>query len=211
MRKNLFLIFVIVLFGCKVYTQPEGYSKVADSAYILQKINEVASQTNSINTEFIQEKNLSFLYEKIISKGILLYEKPEKLRLEYLIPFRYLLIMNDGKLLIRNNDKETKIALESSTMFNEINDLIINSIQGRILSMPEMSALFYENDEAFYVQLWPRQEELRKYIKTIELYISKNDYTVTDFRVIELSDDYTQIKFVNKKINEEIPAGSFTF
>lgn len=211
MQKSLFLIVIAIVFGFEVYTQPEGYSKVADTAYILQKVNEVASQTNTINTEFIQEKNLAFLYEKIISKGILLYEKPEKLRLEYLNPFSYLLIMNNGELLIRNDDKEIKIALESSTMFNEINDLIINSIQGKILNMPELSTLFYENDEYFFVQLWPQQEELKKYIKTIELYISKEDYTVTDFKVIELSDDYTLIKFVNKKINEEIPEGGFSF
>ena len=211
MQKSLFLLVIAIVFGFGVYSQPEGYSKVADTAYILQKVNEVASQTNTINTEFVQEKNLAFLYEKIISKGILLYEKPEKLRLEYLTPFSYLLIMNNGELLIRNDDKETKIALESSTMFNEINDLIINSIQGKILSMPELSAFFYENEESFFVQLWPQQEALKKYIKTIELYISKKDFTVTDFKVIELSDDYTLIKFVNKKINEEIPEDGFSF
>lgn len=211
MQKFLIIIVIAILSGILVNAQPEGYSKVADTAYILQKVNEVASQTNTINTEFIQEKNLAFLFEKITSKGILLYEKPEKLRLEYLNPYSYLLIMNNGELLIRNDDKEIKIALESSTMFNEINDLIINSIQGKILNMPELSTLFYENEDSFFVQLWPQQEGLKKYIKTIELYISKKDYTVTEFKVIELSDDYTLIKFVNKKINEEIPEGGFSF
>jgi outer membrane lipoprotein-sorting protein len=108
-----------------VHAQPAGYTKVADTAYILQKVNEVASQTNTINTEFVQEKNLAFLYEKIISKGILLYQKPDKLRLEYTSPFNYLLIMNSGELLIRNDNNEIKIDLESSTMFNEINELIM--------------------------------------------------------------------------------------
>jgi len=211
MQKSIFTFVIAILGVFLVHAQPEGFTEVADTAYILQKVNEVASQTNTINTEFVQEKNLAFLYEKITSKGILLYQKPEKLRLEYISPFSYLLIMNDGELLIRNDDKEIKIALESSTMFNEINDLIINSIQGSILNMPELSAFFYENDESFFVQLWPQQEGLKKYIKTIELYISKKDYTVTDFKVIELSDDYTLIKFVNKIINEEIPVGGFNF
>jgi len=211
MQKSIFTFVIAILGVFLVHAQPEGFTEVADTAYILQKVNEVASQTNTINTEFVQEKNLAFLYEKVISKGILLYQKPEKLRLEYISPFSYLLIMNDGELLIRNDDKEIKIDLESSTMFNEINDLIINSIQGSILNMPELSAFFYENDESFFVQLWPQQEGLKKYIKTIELYISKKDYTVTDFKVIELSDDYTLIKFVNKIINEEIPVGGFNF
>ena len=209
MQKGLLAIVVSSFFGLMVHAQPAGYTKVADTAYILQKVNEVALKTNTINTEFVQEKNLAFLYEKIISKGILLYQKPDKLRLEYTSPFNYLLIMNSGELLIRNDNNEIKIDLESSTMFNEINELIINSIQGKILNMHELSTFFYENDESFFVQLWPKQEELKKYIKTIELYISKKDYTVTDFKIIELSDDYTLIKFVNKKINEEISDGRF--
>ena len=203
------LIVFFLVNGLLLQAQPTGYEKVMDTTYIMNKVSEVAEQTKSINTEFIQEKNLSFLFEKIVSNGILLYEQPNKLRLEYTSPFSYLLIMNDGKLLIKNEDTETKIDLESSTMFNEINNLIISSVQGDILSMPEMTTSFYENSNSFYVQLWPKQEELKKYIKTIELFISKEDHTVTDFKVIELSDDYTLIKFKNKRINDDIPDESF--
>ena len=206
---KLVLFIFCVFFVSHGIAQPDGFTRVADTSYISQKVNEVASKTNSINTGFIQEKNLAFLDEKIISKGILLYKKPDMLRLEYTSPYNYLLILNEGKLLIKSDDSEIKVNLESSRMFNEINDLIINSIQGKILNMPDLSTVFYENSDSFFIQLWPEQEELKKYIKTIELFISKKDYTVTDFRVIELSDDYTLIKFVNKKINEEIPDERF--
>ncbi len=209
MQKGLYVFIVIFIAVLSGNAQPEGFTKVADTAYISQKVNEVASTTNTINTEFIQEKNLTFLDEMIISKGILLYKKPDMLRLEYTSPYSYLLILNEGKLLIKSDDSEIKVNLESSRMFNEINDLIINSIQGKILNMPDLTTVFYENSDSFFIQLWPEQEELKKYIKTIELFISKKDYTVTDFKVIELSDDYTLIKFVNKKINEEIPDERF--
>ncbi len=209
MQKGLFPLMVFLLASFVAAAQPPGFKKVADTAYIRQKINEVASKTNSINTEFVQEKNLSFLDEKIISKGILLYKKPDMLRLEYISPYSYLLIINNGKLHIKSDDSEIKVDLESSKMFNEINDLIINSIQGKILNMPDLSTEFYEDDNSFFIRLHPEQEELKKYINTIELFIGKKDYTVTNFKVIELSDDYTLIKFINKKINEEIPDERF--
>jgi outer membrane lipoprotein-sorting protein len=202
----LFSLFFGILSG---HSQPEGYTKVADTNYIKQKINEVSQQINSINTEFIQEKELAFLNEKIISKGTLLYQKPNKLRLEYSSPNNYLFIMNEGELFIKSDNSEVKMNLNSSKMFKDINDLIINSVQGKILNIPSMSTSFYEGDEFFFIQLRPKQEELKKYIKTIELNISKTDYTVNDLKIIELSDDYTLIKFVNKKINEEIPIGRF--
>jgi outer membrane lipoprotein-sorting protein len=199
----------IILFGLCAHAQPRGYTIVSDTGYIREKIDLVSGQTNSINTDFIQEKEMSFLNEKIISKGILLYQKPDKLRLEYTSPFTYLLIMNGGELFIKSSESETNINLESSSMFKGINDLIINSIQGKVLDMPDMKTLFYENNEAFFIQLSPMNQELQKYIKTIEMYISKKDFTVTEFKIIELSDDYTLIKFENKKINEQIPDRHF--
>jgi len=204
------LLFILCVFAVSYgIAQPDGFTKVADTSYIRQKVNEMALKTNSINTEFVQEKNLTFLDEKIISKGILLYKKPDMLRLEYTSPYTYLLILNNGNLLIKSEGSEIKVDLESSKMFNEINDLIINSVQGKILNMPNLSTEFYESDNFFFIQLHPEQEELRKYIETIELFINKNDYTVSDFKVIELSGDYTLIKFINKKINEEIPDERF--
>ena len=208
LKKLLFSIVFIIISFCS-FAQPEGFVKVADTSYIKQKLDEVSSKTTSINAGFIQEKNLTFLYEKIISKGILLYKNPEKLRLEYTEPFSYLLIMNSGELLIKTDNNETKLNLESSKMFNEINNLIINSIQGKIINNHDLKTSFFENDNSFFVQMIPRQEELAKYVKTIELLISKKDYTVSEFKVIEQSDDYTLIKFVNKKINEEIPDDNF--
>lgn len=208
-EKLLFSIICIIISFCS-FAQPEGFIKVADTIYIKQKLMEVSSKTTSINAGFIQEKNLTFLYEKIISKGTLMYKNPEKLRLEYTEPFSYLLIMNNGKLMIKTDNSETKLDLESSRMFNEINNLIINSIQGKIVDSQDLETSFFENDNSFFVKMIPRQEELTKYVKTIELLISKEDYTVTEFKVIEQSDDYTLIKFINKKLNEEIPDDSFS-
>ncbi len=209
MHKGLYFLAGIFMVGLFVNTQPDGFTKVTDTSYLKQKLDEVSMQTESISTQFIQEKSLSFLNEKIISNGMLLFKKPDKLRLEYIEPFNYLLIMNGGELLIRNDDNEIKMNLESSKMFGEINDLIISSIKGTVLNMPNMSTSFFGNIASFFISLEPEQEELKKYIKAIELFISKEDNTVTELKVIELSDDYTLIKFLNKKINEKIPDERF--
>ncbi len=210
MSIRLIVLNVLFVSLCLFSTaQPEGFTIVSDTAYIRDKLNETATETVSINTEFSQEKNLTFLFEKIISKGILLYEKPDKLRLEYQEPFSYLLIMNSGELVIKTGTNVTRLDIESNKMFSAINDLIITSIQGTILNKKDMKSNFYENDDCFLVNLLPLNEELKKYIKTIELLISKELSTVTEFKVIEPSDDYTRIRFINKKVNEDIPEDSF--
>ena len=210
MTVRLISILILLNIFCKGQAQPEGYIQVFDTVFITQKINEVSTNINSINSEFIQEKNITFLYEKIISKGILIYERPDRLRLEYTSPFTYLLIMNSGQLLINSGDSKMEYDMKSSKMFNEINDLIISSVQGEIINNPNYKTSFFENSDTLLVKLFPKQEELNKYIKNIDLYIGKNDYTVSKLQITELLDDYTLIKFINKTINEPLPDNSFS-
>lgn len=209
-KKTAFLdLLLLLLLPFLVNGQPEGYKLVTDPGFVTQKINEVSASTNSINSQFIQEKNLSFIEEKIISKGILLYLKPDKLRLEYTEPFTYILIMNGGRMMTDNGDKKSEYDLKSNKMFSEINNLIISSVKGNIMDNPDFKSAVYENAEILFINLTPLNKELNKYIKTIGLYISKKDYNVSELQITEQSDDYTLIRFTNKVINEEISPASF--
>jgi outer membrane lipoprotein-sorting protein len=203
----LTLLFLILSLTSKA--QPEGYHPASDPGFVSRKINEVSVSTNSINSQFIQEKNMSFIEEKIISKGILIYEKPDKLRLEYTEPFTYILIMNGGKMITDNGNKKSEYDLKSNKMFSEINNLIISSVKGNILNNPDFISAIYENIENIFIQLTPLDKELSKYIKTIDLFINKKDYEVSELRINEASDDYTLIRFTQKVINENIPPASF--
>jgi outer membrane lipoprotein-sorting protein len=208
-KVGFLLVMVIALHSLPLFAQPEGYKPVSDPGYAINKINVVSVSTISINANFIQEKNISFIEEKIISKGILLYEKPDKLRLEYSDPFIYILVMNGGRMMTDNGSKKSEYDLKSNKMFSEINNLIISSVKGTILNNPEYQTAFYENQEMLFVELTPLNKELSKYIKTIGLYFDKKDYTVSELQITELSDDYTLIRFTNKVFNEEILPASF--
>jgi outer membrane lipoprotein-sorting protein len=210
MKIKLVLVLWTLFLAGKIVGQSDDYHQIFDTVQIIQKISRVATEIETINSEFIQEKNITFLYETIISKGLLRYQKPDRLRLEYTSPFTYLLIMNEGQLLINTGESKTEYDLKSNKMFNQINDLIINSVQGEIVSNPDYKTLFYENADTLLVKLFPKQEELNKYIKNIDLYIGKDDFTVSTLQITEPTDDYTLIKFINKIINEPLPENSFS-
>lgn len=193
-----------------IFGQSSDYKEIFDTDQISQHIDKVATDIETINSEFVQEKNITFLCETIISKGILRFENPDKLRLEYISPFEYLLIMNEGQLLINTGDSKTEYDLKSNKMFNQVNDLIISSVQGEIVTNPNYRTSFFENGDTLLVKLFPKQDELSKYIKNIDLYIGKGDFTVSKLQITEPSDDYTLIKFVNKIINEPLPDNSFS-
>jgi outer membrane lipoprotein-sorting protein len=209
-KKTLAPVLLILLFlPLAGIAQPEGYKPVSDPDLLSRKINEASAGVNTINASFIQEKNISFIEEKIISNGILLYQKPDKLRLEYKEPFTYIMIMNGGRMMTDNGEKKSEYDLKSNKMFSEINNLIISSVKGDILNSKSFDSFLFENDENVFIRLIPLDNELTKYIKTIDLYLSKKDYTVSDLNIREQSDDFTWIRFTNKILNESLSDGSF--
>lgn len=209
--KKAFLVGWLLLIILPFYLngQPEGFKTVSDREFVTKKVNEASGSTNTINSSFIQEKNLSFIEEKIVSKGILLFEKPDKLRLEYKEPFTYIMVMNGGRMMTDNGEKKSEYDLKSNKIFSEINNLIISSVKGNILNNASFRSELFENQEKLFIKLTPLDKELVKYIKSIGMFVSKKDYMVEELLITEQSDDYTQIRFTNKVINEEIPAASF--
>ena len=73
---------------------PQSFKLVKDTANLKAKIEMMSKVTNSIESDFTQEKNLSVLSEKIISKGHFVFKKENMLRWEYQSPSKYLIVIN---------------------------------------------------------------------------------------------------------------------
>jgi len=182
-----------------------------DAENVKQYITEATRNVTTIQSEFIQEKELSVLSEKIISKGIFYFKKEKQLRWEYLVPFKYLIIINKDKLLVRDDNSENRFNLQSNKVFREINNIIMGAIQGTLLDDTKnfQSSLFDENS-CYLCKLVPINSKLKESLSEIWLYFNKNDYTVDKLDLRESSGDYTRITFVSKQINTPLPDEKFS-
>jgi outer membrane lipoprotein-sorting protein len=59
------------------------------------------------------------------------------------------------------------------------------------------------------LKLKPLSKEMKKFFKEIAICFDKKDVSVTIIKMIELSGDYTEIKFISKRLNVEIPDDKF--
>src|SRR5215204_6373597 len=103
-----YIIYIVLCIFAAITTgiaQPKGYHSISDEAGFRKKMAETAKLTNSIKSNFIQEKNLSVVSEKIISNGTFRFKKESRVRMEYIHPYRYLLIINNDKVVIRDDQK----------------------------------------------------------------------------------------------------------
>ncbi len=202
---NKLITLVFLFFSTFLFAQiPAGYKSVKDTLAFKQKMEAQSKLVNTIESDFTQEKYLSVMSEKIITKGHFLFKKVNMLRWEYTTPLKYLIAINKDKMYIKDNGKVSKYDINSNKMFKSINEMMVNTVQGNLLTSKDYKAKYYENEKFYLLELTPLQKGAKDFLKVIQLYIDKTDYAVVKVKMIEPSDDYTMIDFSNRKTNQPI-------
>ena len=150
------------------------------------------------------------LSEKIVSKGKFWFKRENMLRMEYNTPFQYLMILNKGNMYIKDGQKENKVSTTSSKLFNQINKITIDCVQGSVFNNADFIAKAYENKNTYLIELSPASKALKEFFKTIDVIIDKSNYEATTIEMNESSGDNTIIRFTNREINANIPDAIFT-
>lgn len=207
--KVICILVAFLGFTITAHAQHTGYTQLSDLTKFKQQFAEVAAKTNSIKSDFTQDKNLSMLSEKITSKGKFWYRKPNMLRMEYTQPFSYLMILNKDNVYIKDGQKENKVSTRSNKVFKQINKIVVDCIQGTALNSGDFKSAVYENKGTYLVSLSPVNKQLSDFFKTIEITVDKKDYSVNTIEMLEGSGDSTTLHFTNKEINANIPDALF--
>ena len=203
MRSGI-LLFCLCLPVILLQAQHTGYKPVADMAAFKTQFAAAAQQTQSVKANFVQEKNLSLLSEKISSKGIFWFKKDNLVRMEYSQPFQYLVIINKNNVLVKDGQKENRISTKSNKLFQQINRMMVDCVQGTALNNPDFTVTAFENAGAWLVELTPVVKGMKDYFKNINIVLSKKDYSVNKLEMYEQSGDNTIISFINKELNAPI-------
>ena len=185
--------------------QHAGFTPVADLVKFKAEFSAATQKTTSIKADFTQDKNLAMLSEKITSKGNFWFKKDNRVRMEYNQPFKYLMILNKDKVFVKDGQKESKVSTKSNKMFQQINKLMIDCMQGTMLANTDFKTRVFENKNSALVELTPVIKGMKELFKSINVVVDKKDFSVTSIEMQELSGDNTIIRFTNKELNASIP------
>ena len=210
LRTCALTIGFIGLTSLSTYAQYPGYTAIQDIAVFKKQFAAESAKVMSITCDFTQEKTLTALTEKITSTGKFWFKRNNKLRLEYTKPFVYLIVMNGDKMLVRDNQKENRINVKSSKLFQQVNRIMIDCVQGNILDSKDFTTRVFENKVTFLLEMTPVSKTLREFFQTIVLTVDKKDYSAKSIAMNEPMGDITLIKFEHKKLNEPILDTVFT-
>jgi outer membrane lipoprotein-sorting protein len=208
--RRVLIISLFVFIAQTSFAQYPGYKTVSDASTFRKNAQEYTKRTNSLESDFKQIKHLSMLTENSVSKGKFWFKKDNLLRWEYKEPVQYLIVLNSGKAYIKDNGKVKKFDMNSNRIFKQVNELMLAAVKGDILESADYKITYFEGAGSFLAELMPLQKNMKEYVKNILIYFDKKDFSVSKFRMTELSGDYTEIEFSNKKTNVLLESSIFT-
>jgi outer membrane lipoprotein-sorting protein len=203
------LIFALIIFSIDAFGQYPGYSPVKDTADFRVKFTSTARNISTIKSDFTQEKNMSMLSEKIISTGKFWFKRDDMVRMEYLAPYRYLLIINKNNVTMQDGQKTNKVSAKSNKLFQQISRITVDCVQGTVFTNPDFKIHVFESSANYLIEMTPVTKGLKDFFSAINIEISKKDYSVMRINMKEQSGDNTIMNFTNKQINTEIPDAVF--
>jgi outer membrane lipoprotein-sorting protein len=202
-----FLLALVMRAGAQVPASP-----MKDVAAFRQKLATVTAGIHTVESDFIQEKKLSILTNSLVSKGQFWFKRENNIRWEYLQPYKYLIIISQDKIFIKEEKDQKQYDIQSNRMFQEMNKFISGCIQGDILkNEKEYKIGYFEDGRYYFVTLVPVSEKMRQMLNEIQIWFDRTDLTVARIRMLESGGDYTKIDFVSKKVNTDIPIEKFSF
>jgi outer membrane lipoprotein-sorting protein len=208
MKKTKTYLFIALCFVTQaIIAQSFGVPK--DETALRKKIIEASQKINSIQCNFEQEKVSSMLAEKAISKGEFLFKKDNKVKLDYREPFSYLIVMNNGKLLIKDEDKTRQVNLSRSRSFQQLNRIIVDCINGNMLRSTDFTVKLFENNTLAKLELTPINKTVKSFLSGIVVILEKSDFSALRIEMNEASGDRTILRFSAKKLNGEIANEQF--
>ena len=131
------------------------------------------------------------------------------MKIDYLKPFHYTMIINGDKLKVRDDQKENTIHVKSNKLFQQVNRIMVDCVQGTILDSKDFTTRVFENESTFLLEMTPSSKSLRELFQTIVLMVEKKDYTIKSIEMNEPTGDKTLISFLNKKVNEQLSDAVF--
>ena len=206
-KQGIFWLWLLCAFA--VHAQPDSFTAVQNLSEFREKFTNESRKVSTITSSFQQEKVLSLLEEKMISNGKFWFKRENRIRIEYQKPFQYVLIINGDEIIIKDHDKQNRMNVRSNKLFQQINQIMLDCVQGTILNNNDFTVSAFENSRSFRLVMKPAAKGLQDFFSEIVVMVDKSDFTVTEVSLHEVGGDYTTIHFTNKVLNANTPDSVF--
>lgn len=195
---------LLIMAGCML--MPAGAkAQGKGDATIRQKILSMASQTKTLQCDFVQTRQLAMLSDKQVSRGKLFFAAPDRLRWEYVSPYANLLVMNGQEVMARDSRRSHVVDTRHNRMYREMTRLLVGSLSAQILlDDSQFSSSVVQSGQEWVATLTPRRKELRRLFSRIVIHFPVGQCVASKVELTESKGDHTLIEIQNAKSDQPI-------
>lgn len=144
--------------------------------------------TECLSCSFVQTRQSAMLQDKAVSEGRMYFSAPDKVRWEYVSPFRHVFVMAGDKAFVFSDGKRQELDMGRAGMFKGIASIMLAGVSG------ESSDSFRIVRDGSRMTLTPLRRDMKKMFAKVELVLSDDGLPVT-VSITESNGDSTLIEF----------------
>jgi len=182
-----------------------------EQAEFLAKLSKTLGQVKSVRADFEQTKKLAVFAKPVTVRGVLIFERPDRLRWEIRKPFRSILIVNGDKVAkfewVDGKWRALKLGRAADGIL-----IAIGRLRQWLTGKFDEKAyeISVEHKPETRLILKPRDKALKKTIASLELFPTKDLAAMRKVVVRERTGDVTVIAFSGHRTGKKPPKGTFS-
>jgi outer membrane lipoprotein-sorting protein len=188
----------------------EEFRAVGDEKTFRQQYQTVSEGIKTLEADFVQEKEITLLTNKLRSTGRMIFKNDNRLKIEYFKPNAFIFAMHDGKITVKDGERAaSSMIVKNNKLFEQISQITMYAINGKIFDSRDFGSTVLENERSYLIVLVPKSKELKKYYKQLDLFINKGTFVIEKTVMKETSGDETVMYFENIRTNNIISDEAF--
>ena len=198
-----FILLILVFFFFLPFTSIEAQTLTVDE--VVQRIRESREKTKDFSADLLQEKKISLLKEKVISKGRIRFKKPDKISIEFFHPETSQMVY-DGKTFLLYF-KEEKMAERYQVQGNPVVEKYLLFSKDPFQEKLAQWRIVEDRETVLALEILPKVKD-PLFVKT-RMWISKKDWIITGMEMVEKNGDTTTLRYSNMRVNMGLADSDF--
>lgn len=178
---------------------------------IFDRLQNAAGTTQSLSSDFVQEKQLAIFAETLLSEGRFYYRQPDHLRWELLTP-----VASGFVLRGQQGERWNSLSKETSP-FRIDRDPVMGVIAQQLLAWARVDIVWLQSryriellaEQPVRLQLFPLDQGEAGFVEQLQILFAEDSSHVQQVEMHEAGGDKTLLRFAEVLINQPLPAEAF--
>lgn len=185
----------------------EAEKKPATKEEILKRVEEKLSGIETVQADFVQEKDLAMFKHKMVIRGSLAVKNPDRIAWHVQEPVRYSMVIREA--VLKQWDEDTNqvqtLRLDKNPSFKPVFKQLSGWFAGRYAEVRKRYEVTVRDRSPVTLVFRPKKDTgMEKVIEQVVVVFRDDERYIRQLKVLQVNGDKTTFRFLDTRLNEPI-------